>query len=82
MLSSHSGFSDTACRILDSLKAKYGTVNVLNNDHIRSGIKEFSSWPTIPQLYVRGEFVGGSDIMVELNQDGRLASLLSVQQQD
>ena len=58
------GFSARAISILDHLGAKYETVDVLQDQEIRQGIKEFSDWPTIPQLYIRGEFVGGSDIMM------------------
>lgn len=73
-----SGFSNTACRILDAIGTPFETVNVLDDDNIRQGIKVFSSWPTIPQLYVAGEFVGGSDIMVELYQSGSLAEMIEV----
>lgn len=71
-----SGFSDTACRILNSLRTSFESVNVLEDNLIRSGIKEFSNWPTIPQLYVGGEFVGGSDIMMEMYKSGELAQLI------
>jgi len=73
-----SGFSNTACRILDALNTPYETVNVLDDDRIRNGIKVYSSWPTIPQLYVAGEFVGGSDIMIELYQSGELAEQIEI----
>ena len=73
------GFSGRAVQILkacgvdpDALK----TVNVLEDDEIRQGIKEYSNWPTIPQLYVRGEFIGGSDIMMEMYQSGELQQVL------
>ena len=72
------GFSNTACRILDALNANYETVNVLEDDRIRNGIKVFSSWPTIPQLYINGEFIGGSDIMIELYQKGELAEMIEL----
>lgn len=72
------GFSNTACRILDALNTPYETVNVLEDENIRSGIKIYSSWPTIPQLYVNGEFVGGSDIMIEMYQNGQLAEMIEV----
>lgn len=78
LLCIHSGFSNTACRILDAINTPFETVNVLDDDNIRQGIKVFSSWPTIPQLYVAGEFVGGSDIMVELYQSGALAEMIEV----
>ena len=70
------GFSSRAVAILDRLGAKYVTVDVLQNPEIRQGIKEFSEWPTIPQLYVKGEFVGGSDIMMEMFETGELQQLL------
>ncbi len=72
------GFSNTACRILDALNTPYETVNVLEDENIRSGIKIYSSWPTIPQLYVNGEFIGGSDIMIEMYQNGQLAEMIEV----
>jgi len=72
------GFSATLTQILSSLLPTYGTVNVLSDPEIRSGIKEFSDWPTIPQLYVRGEFVGGCDIVREMHGSGELATLLGV----
>jgi monothiol glutaredoxin len=71
------GFSSRAIAILDRLEAKYETVDVLQDPEIRQGIKEYSEWPTIPQLYVRGEFVGGSDIMMELFESGELQELLA-----
>ena len=70
------GFSSRAIAILDRLEAKYETVDVLQDAEIRHGIKEYSEWPTIPQLYVRGEFVGGSDIMMEMYQAGELQQVL------
>ena len=70
------GFSDTATKILEALKVDFHAVDVLADPAIRQGIKDFSQWPTIPQLYVRGEFIGGSDIMLEMYQNGELASLL------
>jgi monothiol glutaredoxin len=71
------GFSSRAVAILDRLEAKYETVDVLQDPEIRQGIKEYSEWPTIPQLYVRGEFVGGSDIMMEMFESGELQQLLA-----
>ena len=59
--------------------APYETVDVLQDPEIRAGIKEFSDWPTIPQLYVRGEFVGGSDIMMEMFENGELQQLLGAE---
>lgn len=71
------GFSANAVGILRACGvAKFHTVNVLENPDIRQGIKEYANWPTIPQLYVNGEFVGGSDIMIELYQSGELRKLL------
>lgn len=70
------GFSSRAIAILDHLGVQYESVDVLQDQGIRQGIKEFSDWPTIPQLYVKGEFVGGSDIMMEMYEAGELAQLL------
>lgn len=70
------GFSSRAIAILDRLEASYETVDVLQDPEIRAGIKDYSSWPTIPQLYVKGEFVGGSDIMMEMFESGELQELL------
>jgi monothiol glutaredoxin len=71
------GFSAAAVQILEACGAEdVATVNVLADPDIREGIKEFSSWPTIPQLYVNGEFVGGADIMREMYQSGELQKLL------
>jgi len=70
------GFSSRAVAILDHLGVEYGSVDVLQDQGIRQGIKQFSDWPTIPQLYVKGEFVGGSDIMMEMYESGELADLL------
>ncbi|WGJ13161.1 Grx4 family monothiol glutaredoxin [Methylocapsa sp. D3K7] len=71
------GFSAAAIRILGQLAVPFKTVDVLADMEIREGIKAFSNWPTIPQLYVKGEFVGGCDIMREMFQTGELATLLS-----
>jgi monothiol glutaredoxin len=70
------GFSSRAIAILDHLGAKYETVDVLQDPEIRQGIKAYSDWPTIPQLYVKGEFVGGSDIMMEMFESGELQQLI------
>lgn len=70
------GFSGTVVQILNGAKAKYETVNVLADPAIRDGIKEYASWPTIPQLYIGGKFVGGCDIVRELSTRGELAALL------
>ena len=71
------GFSSKAIAILDHLGVAYASVDVLQDMEIRQGIKAFSDWPTIPQLYVKGEFVGGSDIMMEMFQSGELKQLLA-----
>ncbi len=70
------GFSSRAISILDHLGAPYETVDVLQDMEIRQGIKAFSDWPTIPQLYIGGEFVGGSDIMMEMYEAGELQALI------
>ncbi len=70
------GFSQMVIRILDHVGVDYHDVNVLADDGIRQGIKDFSDWPTIPQLYVKGEFVGGCDIVREMFQTGELKTLL------
>jgi monothiol glutaredoxin len=70
------GFSNMATQILDACNAKYVTVDVLQDQEIREGIKQFASWPTIPQLYVKGEFIGGSDIMRAMYESGELQTLL------
>jgi monothiol glutaredoxin len=69
------GFSSRAIAILDQLNVEYESVDVLQDQGIRQGIKAYSDWPTIPQLYVGGEFVGGSDIMMEMYESGELAEL-------
>lgn len=71
------GFSSKAIAILDHLGVEYATVDVLQDMEIRQGIKSFSDWPTIPQLYVKGEFVGGSDIMMEMYEAGELQQMLT-----
>jgi len=71
------GFSGQVVQILDYLGAPIVGVNVLEDAEIRQGIKEFANWPTIPQLYVKGEFVGGADIAREMFQSGELAALLT-----
>ncbi len=70
------GFSSKAVAILERLGVEYASVDVLQDMEIRQGIKAFSDWPTIPQLYVKGEFVGGSDIMMEMYQAGELETLM------
>ena len=71
------GFSSQAVQILDHLGAPFVGVDVLQDEGLRHGIKTFTDWPTIPQLYVKGEFVGGSDIVREMFQAGELAALMS-----
>ena len=71
------GFSQRAIAILDHLGVAFETVDVLQDPEIRNGIKDYSDWPTIPQLYVKGEFVGGSDIMMEMFEAGELQQLLA-----
>ncbi|MEO5774625.1 MAG: Grx4 family monothiol glutaredoxin [Sphingomicrobium sp.] len=73
------GFSSRAIAILDHLGVQYETVDVLQDQEIRNGIKEYSDWPTIPQLYVKGEFVGGSDIMMEMYESGELQQLVAAE---
>ena len=70
------GFSNTAVQILQSFGIDFETVDVLADESIRSGVKDFSQWPTIPQLYVAGEFIGGSDIMIEMYQSGELGEMI------
>ena len=71
------GFSSKAIAILDHLGVAYDSVDVLQDMEVRQGIKAFSDWPTIPQLYVKGEFVGGSDIMMEMYEAGELHQLMT-----
>ena len=74
------GFSSRAIAILDHCGVAYDSVDVLQDMEIRQGIKAFSDWPTIPQLYVKGEFVGGSDILMEMYEAGELQALLQEKQ--
>jgi monothiol glutaredoxin len=74
------GFSSRAVAILDHLGVPFETVDVLQDPEIRNGIKDYSDWPTVPQLYVKGEFVGGSDIMMEMFQAGELQQLIEEKQ--
>jgi len=69
------GFSSMVVRILDHMGVEYHDVNVLADDDIRQGVKDFANWPTIPQLYVKGEFIGGCDIVREMFQSGELKAL-------
>ena len=73
------GFSSRAVTILEHLDTPFESVDVLQDPEIRQGIKEYSDWPTIPQLYVKGEFVGGSDIMLEMFQSGELQQLVNAE---
>ena len=73
------GFSSRAIAILNHLDVPFESVDVLQDQGIRQGIKSYSDWPTIPQLYVDGEFVGGSDIMMEMYESGELAQLFETQ---
>ncbi|MBL0848994.1 MAG: Grx4 family monothiol glutaredoxin [Candidatus Liberibacter ctenarytainae] len=70
------GFSGQIVKILDSLNVSYKGINVLENDRLRQGIKEYSQWPTIPQLYVKGEFIGGCDIVSEMFQSGEIHKIV------
>ena len=76
------GFSSRAIAILNHLGAEFESVDVLQDQGVRQGIKAYSDWPTIPQLYVKGEFVGGSDIMMEMYESGELAELLGGEKAD
>jgi len=71
------GFSGKAIQILTALEAQFVTVDVLSNDEIRQGVKEYSNWPTVPQLYVKGKFIGGCDIMTEMYESGELKDALA-----
>ena len=74
------GFSNMAVQILNAIGAEFETCDVLSDDFIRQQIKVYSDWPTIPQLYVKGEFVGGSDIMMEMFEAGELQQMLDEKQ--
>ena len=71
------GFSAAVAQILSDLGIKFSHVNVLDSDEMREGIKKFSNWPTIPQLYVKEEFIGGCDIVKEMNESGELLELFN-----
>ena len=71
------GFSSVVANVLNHMGVEYASVNVLEDMDVRQGIKEYSSWPTIPQLYVKGEFVGGCDIIREMYETGELAELFN-----
>ena len=70
------GFSMAVSNVLKHLKVNFNGVNVLEDENLRQGIKEFSDWPTIPQLYIKGEFIGGCDIVKEMFEKGELKNLL------
>ena len=72
------GFSNNVVQILNSLGLTFETFDVLSDDEIRQGIKDFSNWPTIPQVYVKGEFIGGSDILIEMYNSGELREKLEI----
>ena len=71
------GFSGRAVQILNACGTEFSSIDVLSDPEIRENIKQFSNWPTIPQLYVKGEFIGGSDIMMEMYESGELKTMLS-----
>jgi len=71
------GFSSTVVQIFDYLGAEYASVNVLEDSEIRQGVKDYNNWPTVPQVFVKGEFIGGCDIMREMFETGELKTLLA-----
>lgn len=72
------GFSNNVIQILNILGVSYETVDILQDQELRQGVKEYSDWPTIPQVYINGQFIGGSDIMIELYQNGELQQIVEV----
>lgn len=72
------GFSKNVVQIMNSLEVPYETVDILQDNELRQGIKEYSNWPTIPQIYINGEFIGGSDIAIELYQNNELQEIVEV----
>lgn len=72
------GFSNNVVQILNTLGVPFETVDILADNELRQGIKEYSNWPTIPQVYVNGEFIGGSDILIEMYQSGELQQMVEV----
>lgn len=72
------GFSNNVVQILNTLGVPFETVDILEDNEIRQGIKEYSNWPTIPQVYIDGKFVGGSDILIEMYQKGELQQMVEV----
>ena len=71
------GFSASVVQILNNMDVKFNSINVLDNEKMREGIKNYSNWPTIPQLYVKEEFIGGCDIVKEMNDSGELLELFN-----
>jgi monothiol glutaredoxin len=76
------GFSGKVVKVLNTLGAKYFVVDVLEDQEIREGIKSFSNWPTIPQLYINGNFVGGCDIILDLYESGDLAKMIAISSEE
>lgn len=74
------GFSNTVIQIMNNLSVPYHTVDILQDDQIRQGIKEYSKWPTIPQVYIRGQFIGGCDILIEQYQNKKLHEMVEIVQ--
>ena len=72
------GFSNNVVQIINTLAVPYETFDILEDQEVRQGIMEYSNWPTIPQVYINGEFIGGSDIMIELYQKGELQQMVEV----
>ncbi|BAY61366.1 glutaredoxin-like protein [Calothrix brevissima NIES-22] len=72
------GFSNNAVQVFNTLGVPFETFDVLSDQEIRQGIKEYSNWPTIPQIYINGQFIGGSDILIEMYQSGELQELVEV----
>jgi monothiol glutaredoxin len=72
------GFSNNVVQILNTLGVPFETFDILSDQEIRNGVKEYSNWPTIPQVYINGQFVGGSDILIELYQKGELQEMVEV----
>ena len=72
------GFSNNVCQILNALAVPFETFDVLSDPEVRQGIKEFSDWPTIPQVYVQGQFMGGSDILIEMYNSGELLEKITI----
>jgi len=73
------GFSNAVCRVLDAYSVTYGSSNVLADPELRDGIKSYTGWPTIPQVFVDGEFVGGCDVLLQMHQEGELGGVLGIE---